>query len=104
MSKNNRRVVIQSPLDGELIGRVINIFGVSDTYEATVYVRIKDATGRTLVEGFGSGGTLGNPQRFHVKVELGCIPGTVTGTVEAFELDMRSSEEVEKDVVQVQFS
>lgn len=104
MSEKGTRIVVRSPAEGQAVGRSILVSGLSDTFEATVHARVKDANGTVLAEGHGMGGTLGVQKPFKISLQLKRRPVTPTGTVEAFEIDMRDGDEVEKYAVSVHFS
>lgn len=104
MSEKGRRIVVSLPVEEQTVERTIVVSGLSDTFEATVHARVKDAKGAVLAEGHGMGGTLGIQKQFKIRLHLKDRPNTPTGIVEAFEIDMRDGQEKEKCAVSVRFS
>ena len=98
-----KRIVLASPVEGQIIGTTVVVSGRCDTYEGNVQLRVRDSRGRVLARGYGTGGTLGRMGAFDTTLTLENSPTTETGMVEAFEVDMKDGSERETVTVNIRF-
>lgn len=102
VESQNGRIVVEHPSPGDRISDVVEVNGLSDTYEATVVIRVKDADGTVMAEGTAAGGMMGM-KPFSGRVVLERRSTSSEGTIEVEELGGKDSAAVERVSVPVQF-
>jgi hypothetical protein len=87
------RIIVDSPASGQIITNPVRISGRSDTFEANVRIRVRDANNKILADTFTSGGTMGEFRPFGRDVVF-AEPFSRTGFVEVFEDDAMDGREI----------
>lgn len=89
----NIGIILTSPQNGDLISSPVTIKGRANVFEGHVAIRVKDATGKILGQGFATACMDIDACPFVASIPF-TKPTTPTGTVEAFSLSpMDGSEE-----------
>ena len=85
-------VEIIAPVPNDYIISPVTIAGRANVFEGHVNLRVKDADGNELGEGFGTGCMGENPCPFEAEISF-TNPTTGTGFVESYEVSMRDGSE-----------
>lgn len=85
------RIVVEKPRAGEQITDVVEVAGLSDTYEATVVIQVKDGNGAVLARTHAQGGMMGLAP-FEARVVLDRRPALAEGWIEVLELGGKDSD------------
>jgi len=94
-------IVITLPTRDQVVTSPVRVTGISDTFEATVVVRVLDSRFREIGRGIAHGGTLGTYAPFSIDVPFS-VTGAQVGYVEAFWADPGFG--FERDVASVRVS
>ncbi len=87
-------IVVTSPVIGQRVGSPVTVAGTADVFEATVTVRILDASGRELATAFTTA-TCGTGCRGDYSVGVGYRLGSEqNGTVEAYEVSAKDGSRI----------
>jgi hypothetical protein len=89
----NPAIVVNTPVAGQRVTSPVLVSGRADVFEATVSIRIFDASGRVLADTFTSGGTLGTPRPFSASVPF-TVSREQAGCVRVFEISARDGSSI----------
>jgi Immunoglobulin-like domain of bacterial spore germination len=84
----NPAITVNTPVAGQRVASPVLVSGRADVFEATVSIRIFDASGRVIADTFTSGGTLGTPLPFSARVPF-TVSREQAGCVRVFEVSAR---------------
>jgi hypothetical protein len=84
----NPAITVNTPVAGQRVASPALVSGRADVFEATVSIRIFDASGRVIADTFTSGGTLGTPLPFSARVPF-TVSREQAGCVRVFEVSAR---------------
>ncbi len=94
------QILIESPLDGDVVRSPIRLRGTANVFEATVSIEVRDGTGTVVLEAFTTA-TSGTGTRGTFDTEL-VLPGaTGTMTIVAFESSAKDGTPLHATDVQV---
>jgi germination protein M len=94
------QIVIESPLDGDVVSSPIRLRGTANVFEATVSIEVKDATGTVVLEAFTTA-TSGSGTRGTFDTELVLPEASGTMTIVAFESSAKDGTPLHETDVQV---
>ena len=94
------QIVIESPLDGDVVSSPIRLRGTANVFEATVSIEVKDATGTVVLEAFTTA-TSGTGTRGTFDTELVLPEASGTMTIVAFESSAKDGTPLHATEVQV---
>jgi hypothetical protein len=87
-------ITVQSPVIGEQVSSPVTVAGTADVFEATVSIRVLDATGREIARTFTTA-TCGTGCRGNYSVTLAySVPRTERGMIEVFESSAKNAQPV----------
>lgn len=103
-SSSEANIIIESHTENDTIVSPVTVSGKARTFENTVNVRIKDASGKELAESFTTAtGEMGQHSDFSAVIEFD--KGTAkTGAIEAFQYSAKDGTEIDKVTVPVTFN
>jgi len=97
------KILVESPAPGDVVGSPLMISGSNNTFESTVSIRLEDAAGETLGEGFTTGtGEMGSWGPFEASLEFD-PGGATTGTLLVFESSAQDGSEINVVEIPVRF-
>jgi hypothetical protein len=87
-------ITVQSPVIGEQVSSPVTVAGTADVFEATVSIRVLDATGHEIARTFTTA-TCGTGCRGDYSVTLAySVPRTQRGMIEVFESSAKNGQPV----------
>lgn len=103
-SLNSSNIHIFSPIQGDTITSPVKISGEVRVFENQFNIRIKDATGKVLVEesAMGGNGDMGQFNPFEKEVAY-TKSSTAEGTIEIFDYSAKDGSEIDKVIIPVKF-
>ena len=102
VESSNGRIVVEQPGPGDPISSVVEVNGLSDTYEATVLIVVRDGDGSILAEASATGGMMGL-KPFSGRLVLERQPSSSEASIEVTELGGKEGAVVESALVPVRF-
>jgi nucleoid-associated protein YgaU len=96
-------IAVRQPKPYDLVDDPIEICGVSNVFEATLHVRVRDQNGEEVIQKFFTAGGSTVWANFHLELPLTKLPKTAFGSIEVFEISANDGTEVNKVVIPVIF-
>lgn len=98
-------IEVYSPASRERVGRIVSVEGRAQVFEGTVFLRIKDCSGQTLVETWTTA-KAGGPQwgDFSVSLKIEGDPLTEDGWLELFSPSEKDGSELDLTRISIRFA